>query len=275
MKNYRPLIFAGVCIVIAFVLSFSITRAAKLHALRAGNQRGGIIEVNATADQNGQTGENKDADAAKDGADIPAEEKQNGLPKPQTVNMPNDFRWSLVVLNVYYRMNETYTPTLAAAAPGSGIRLDERVAAAFTAMAAAAAEDGELLTPVGGYVSPEKQKEAFDREVEAQLANGLSRGEAEWAAASTVLPPRCSENNYGLAVDIGWTGADFAESSAYAWLRAHAAQYGFIERYTKEGETVTHVSAAPWHWRYVGADAAAYLRDYNVPLENYMAQVVE
>ena len=269
MKNYRPLIFGGVCLLLAFVLSFSITRTVKLHALRRGENKGGIVEVNATA------GDAENADPSADGSQKPGEtaagqNKESRLPVPEIINMPTDFTWSLIVLNVNYQMNETYTPTLAEAAAGSGVQLDERVAEAFREMAAAAAKDGETLTPVGGYVSAERQASAFSKEVELQMAEGLSRDEAEWAAAYTVLPARCSENNYGLAVDIGWTGDDFAESSTYVWLRAHAAEYGFIERYTKENEAVTHFRASPWHWRYVGPDAAAYLRDYGIPLEEYL-----
>ena len=113
----------------------------------------------------------------------------------------------------------------------------------------------------------------FQKEVEAYTAQGVGEAEAQVKAAYTVLPPRCSEANYGLSVDFSWTGDDFTATDAYVWLRAHAAEYGFVERYTADKENITRVKANPAHWRYVGPDASVYLRDYNVSLEEYTDNV--
>ena len=195
------------------------------------------------------------------------------LPVPTVINMPADESWCHVVINIFYQMNETYEPMVAAADDRGEIVLDERVAEAYKEMAAAASADGITLTLASGYVAPSRQQRMYDKQVEALVATGLPQAEAELQAAYTVLPPRCSEANYGLSVDIGWTEDDFAGSPAYVWLRAHAAEYGFVERYTADKENVTHFRASPWHWRYVGTDAAKYMREYNLSLEEYAGKV--
>ena len=105
------------------------------------------------------------------------------------------------------------------------------------------------------------------------MEQGLTEEQARAKTAFTVLPPGCSENNYGLAADIGWLDSSFASSPAYAWLRANAARYGFIERYTAEKEEITHFSASPWHWRYVGSEAAAAMKESGQCLEEYVGKI--
>ena len=195
------------------------------------------------------------------------------LPVPEIIEMPEE-NWSIVLINKFYQMNETYEPVLAELQEeNDSIWLDERVAEAYQKMADAAKRDGVTLTAAGGYVAPDRQTRMFEKEVAILMNTGLNEDAAMAKAAFTVLPSRCSEANYGLSVDIGWLEPDFAESEAYRWLVNHAAAYGFIERYTQKGETITHFSASPWHWRYVGTDHADYIVQHNITLEEYVGKV--
>ena len=282
MKKYLPMILAGLCLLLIFLLSFSITKSARLKKLRAGDtttttQSSESQSADATDENGSEAGTEESTRAPSEPTEIPTQSpeatKLTALPVPTEINMPADENWSLVLLNIFYKMNDTYEPMVAAADERGEIVLDERVAEAYKKMAAAAAADGVTLTLASGYVSPSRQERMYVKALESLINKGLSQTEAELQAAYTVLPPRCSEANYGLSVDIGWTEDDFADSPACAWLRAHAAEYGFVERYTADKEGVTHFRASPWHWRYVGATAAQYMRDNNVSLEEYVGKV--
>lgn len=222
------------------------------------------------------SGENTEADTtegAADTTDAPETSSDDVLPDPTVINMPADSEWCVVLLNKYYKMNDTYEPLVELVLEDSGIYLDERVAEKFREMYSAALNDGVTLTPCAGYVSPERQERKFQKQVDLYVAGGMTEEEAKAKTAFTVLPAGCSESNYGLAVDIGWLSSDFADSPAYAWLRRNAAAYGFIERYTSDKTDVTHFTAQPWHWRYVGTDAAQYMNEQDICLEEYLGKV--
>ncbi len=195
------------------------------------------------------------------------------LPEPTVVNMPTDSDWCLVLLNKYYKMNDTYEPLVDMAIEDSGIYLDQRVAEKFREMYAAAMADGITLTPAAGYISLDRQERKFEKQVSLYMAGGMTEEAAKAKTAFTVLPAGCSESNYGLAVDIGWLSEDFSQSPAYAWLKNNAAEYGFIERYTAEKNDYTHFNAQPWHWRYVGADAAKEMNSQGLCLEEYLGKL--
>ena len=270
MKKYLPLVLAVLLLIIIYLLSFGAAKKARLKKLRAADD---------PAPQTSQT-EDTSADDTTAAPDESTSEVDTSptinvtgltaLPVPNVINMPTDSSWSIVLINVFYQMNETYEPMVDQVA--EGIVLEERVAEAYKAMAAAAAKDGITLTLASGYVSPDRQERLYQKEVDSLVTAGMTVENARLQAAYTVLPPRCSEANYGLSVDFDQTGGDFASTAAYVWLRAHAAEYGFVERYTADKESFTHFKACPWHWRYVGVDASKYMRDYNVSLEEYVGQ---
>ena len=186
-----------------------------------------------------------------------------------TVEMPTDDSWSLVLVNRRHRLKEGYEPTLAPAIEGSTIQVDARVAEAFRKMYDAAKADGMELTPVSGYVSWELQETLYNKKVEEFTAQGVTATAAAALAAEVILPAGCSEDNAGLSVSIGMQLDSFAQQPACQWLRDHAAEYGFIERYTAEKKQFTEVTARPWYWRYVGTEAALQMKESGQCLEEY------
>jgi D-alanyl-D-alanine carboxypeptidase len=84
------------------------------------------------------------------------------------------------------------------------------------------------------------------------------------AGADTVSArPGYSEHQLGLSIDLaaGTCVLEcFATTGQYAWLKSHAAAYGFIERYPSGYTTITGYSPEAWHWRYVGPTAAQDMR---------------
>lgn len=157
---------------------------------------------------------------------------------------------------------------------------DKRAAADLEAMLADAEAAGCKLYLVSGYRSVARQKALFQRKTNAFLAEGFSQDEAERQAAMWVARPGTSEHNTGLAADIvsaGWYSehddltADFDQTPEFAWLQAHCADYGFILRYPQGKENITGVTYEPWHYRYVGKQAARAIMQAGLTLEEYTA----
>jgi len=198
------------------------------------------------------------------------------LTEPQMIDFPSDdSSWKLILLNTYYRVTENIDEQIrfVPAIKGSGEVLDYRAAAAYQEMYDAGKADGVTLTPVSGYRSYSKQKYLYNNLVQEYLADGYSQAESEALASTRRMPPGSSEHNIGIAMDIGWVDSRFANSAEYAWLCEHAADYGFILRYTEENKKYTGVKAEPWHWRYVGVENAGKIKASGLSLEEYLGKV--
>ena len=74
-----------------------------------------------------------------------------------------------------------------------------------------------------------------------------------------------------LAADSLEENTGFADTRAYEWLEAYAAEYGFILRWPQERQAATGMVFEPWHWRYVGRDNALAIRASGLSLEEYLA----
>ena len=53
---------------------------------------------------------------------------------------------------------------------------------------------------------------------------------------------------------------------------AHCWEYGFILRYPTDKSDLTGVGYEPWHYRYVGEEAAKAITEQGICLEEYLAQ---
>ena len=188
---------------------------------------------------------------------------------PVTVS-PDGDNWELTLVNLQYRLSEDYKPTLQAAVEGSSVQLDARVAPFYAEMYAAAKADGCTLTPYSGYRTFARQQENFDRKVAYYVSQGLSEAEATAQTQTRILPAGASEHNMGFAMDIVSASADFISTKEFSWLTAHAHEYGFILRYPENKTEITGVMYEPWHWRFVGKEAAAEMQKSGQCLEEYL-----
>ncbi len=107
-----------------------------------------------------------------------------------------------------------------------------------------------------------------------------STGSAE-AAAAVFLPPGCSDHQTGLAIDFTddvyyrncyqeFEDDAFKETEAYAWLTEHCAEYGFILRYPEGKEEYYGTACNHAHFRYVGLEAAQYITEHGLCLEEFL-----
>ena len=130
------------------------------------------------------------------------------------------------------------------------------------------------------YRSHETQQALFDEDVARYMAQGMTEADAIAATAQYTMLPGCSEHETGLAVDIvsrenqrlDETQAQTAETR---WLQAHCWEYGFILRYPSEKSDLTGIAYESWHYRYVGIEAARYLHERDLTLEEFWAQQTE
>lgn len=179
-------------------------------------------------------------------------------------------KWNLAIINTKYPLPDSYAPTLSNAINGSNIQLDSRVSEHYAEMYAAAKLSGCVLTPYSGYHTYALQENTFNRKVNFYVNKGMSAEEANQKASAQVLPAGCSEHNAGLAMDIVSASSDFINTKEYKWLCENAYNYGFILRYPEDKTAITGMNFEPWHWRYVGTQAAKEMKEKNQCLEEYL-----
>lgn len=191
--------------------------------------------------------------------------------KPATVIPITDVeKWNLAIINTKYPLPDSYAPTLSNAINGSNIQLDSRVSEHYAEMYAAAKLSGCVLTPYSGYHTYALQETTYNRKVNFYVNKGMSAEEANQKASAQVLPAGCSEHNAGLAMDIVSASSDFINTKEYKWLCENAHNYGFILRYPEDKTAITGMNFEPWHWRYVGTQAAKEMKEKNQCLEEYL-----
>ncbi len=189
-------------------------------------------------------------------------------PQPTDMNVP----FNLVLLNRDYCLPDGYVPNLLPAISGSNIMLHHKVAPYYQKMYNAALVDGIKLTPISGYRSFARQKRNFEMEISNNMKAGMSKEIATQKAAEIRLLPGTSEHNAGLAMDICSLSTKFDKTKEFKWLQQHAHEYGFILRYPKDKTHITNITYEPWHYRYVGVDAALEIKNSGMVLEEYLGK---
>ncbi len=191
---------------------------------------------------------------------------------------PNEGDWRLVLVNKTHRLAsnmEIETRQI------QGEEVDARVYDSLVQML----EDGERdsdreFLVCSGYRSVDLQKELFENKIQRVMAadTSLTYDEAYEIAATVVAIPGASEHNTGLTVDICAVDfqmliEEYEETDEAQWLRENCYRYGFILRYPKGKEDVTGIIYEPWHFRYVGVEAATEIMQRGITLEEYLGEV--
>ena len=154
---------------------------------------------------------------------------------------------------------------------------DARAAQALRDFLAAGRAAGMDLEVASAWRDWATQETLFEDKVNRVMSEtGLEREQAEEIAADEVACPGTSEHQLGLAVDIisndyPWLDEGWADTAEAAWLEEHCAEYGFILRYPPDKSELTGIIWEPWHFRYVGKEAAVYIMENGLCLEEYAA----
>lgn len=144
-------------------------------------------------------------------------------------------------------------------------------------MLKAGIKEGLTFEICSSYRDVDRQRELFEEDVDALIRQGYSYTEAYNEVAKETMPPGCSEHSTGLAFDIvaydyQMLDAKQAFTDESIWLREHCAEYGFILRYPEGKEDITGISYESWHFRYVGVEAAEYIMENGITLEEYLGE---
>lgn len=194
---------------------------------------------------------------------------------PSTSHLSKD-DWQLVLVNKQHPVPDDYTFTLGKI-KGS-MKCDIRIIDDLMDMMQAAKADGINLVVCSPYRDYNRQTVLFNRKIDYYMEKGHSYMEAYKFASMTVTVPGASEHQIGLALDIvstTYSGLEigFGETTAGKWLKEHCDEFGFILRYPEGKEYITGIQYEPWHFRYVGKEAAAEIMERDITLEEFLEEL--
>jgi len=195
-----------------------------------------------------------------------------GLNKPfysnvKIIDMPYD---QLVLCNKYNKLPDDFIPSNLVQVPdgyyvndGKDYRIDATVMSCFKSMADDAKKLGVSLKIISGYRSNNYQ---------ANLYKSSAARNGKEHADKYVARPGHSEHETGLAIDINSVSRSFENTKSFRWLQDNAHLYGFILRYPKGKEHITGFGYEPWHYRFVGAQAANEIKEMDITFDEYCAK---
>lgn len=180
--------------------------------------------------------------------------------------------WRLVLINKQHPIPEDYDFKLGTIM--DGLLCDERIITDLLAMMRAAKNDGINLALKSTYRTDSRQENNFNTRIKWYMGQGFSYMEAYKLTSQVITVPGSSEHEVGLAFDItcdtyGSLTAGFGETKAGQWLAEHSCEYGFILRYPQSKEYITGIVYEPWHFRYVGREAATIISNEEICLEEF------
>ena len=161
---------------------------------------------------------------------------------------------------------------------GKSIKLEANAALAAEALVLElhARGYGDIVI-TSGYRDYAYQQVLFNTYLGNEMAKHPDWTEAQCRAEVLTYSafPGESEHQTGLCVDLISTrnvelDESFANNPAYAWLIENAHNFGFILRYPKGQEGITGYSYEPWHYRFVGVEAATAIHEQGTTLEEYL-----
>lgn len=237
-----------------------------------GGQTGGLMKEEAEGQTGGQPKE-------------PVQEQLEGLPGARVYKergemdadeglkiLPEDM-WCLILTNAEYPVPEDYEVELEAI-PGTEQSVDKRIYEPLMAMIGDMKAQG--LSPIvcSGYRTLDKQEKLFNRKVLSFVKAGHTKEESYNLARQTISIPGSGEHCLGLAVDFYTRRYHkleraFEDTPESKWLVEHAQDYGFVMRYGENKTDITGIQYEPWHYRYVGVEAAKYMKDNELSLEEF------
>ena len=201
--------------------------------------------------------------------------RAEGMPDweyPLSPEILDDFDEYIILANRQHLLASDYAPndlvntTCKKSSDAGKPELRQAANDAINAMFAAAQQDGLTLYLKSAYRTYQTQKTMYNNRLDK-----LGRDDG------LVSYPGASDHQTGLGADIlnyEWTKKDgmnkeFAKTREAQWMEAHCAEYGFILRYMDDKEESTGIKFEPWHFRYVGKEAAAYIMENHLSLEEF------
>jgi len=174
----------------------------------------------------------------------------------------------LLYVNKKYHLTSNYIPDALTEIPEdytvnkNKIYLRKIVLNDLDEMIKTAKQENINLSILSGYRSFEKQKDIYENWIK-------TLGELEANRVSAF--PGASQHQLGTTIDFNSLDFSFAETKEGKWLLNNSYKFGFILSYPKDMEEITGYRYEPWHFRYIGTDAANLVYNYfNNSLELFL-----
>ena len=150
--------------------------------------------------------------------------------------------------------------------------VDSRIAQALLDMALGCKEAGYPIYLSSGYRSYSDQEANFQRICNN---NGITDGK-DASGHYITMPAGCSEHQTGLCCDITdiyypTKNRSIENTAMFQYMNAHCQEFGFILRFPDGMEPITGVMYEPFHFRYVGVEAAEYITANNICFETFVS----
>lgn len=200
----------------------------------------------------------------------PSEPEEPEIPKPEDESV-------LILVNPWNHIPEDYVPELETVQ--GKYNLDKKAAENARNLLAAAKEAGFNMQLCSAYRTVQKSAQLYANKVNEFIGYGYSEADAKTEAAKWVAPPGTSEHHTGLAMDLVsadyWNyysdlEHDYEKFDSFKWMYEHCAEFGFILRFPKDKQDITGITYEPWHYRFVGVEAAKYIMENGLCLEEYL-----
>ena len=186
---------------------------------------------------------------------------------PKTANTNRD--WNLILVNQSYQIPKDYQVELKELSNEK--QVDVRIYDSLMKMISDGASEGYHMAVVEAYRTKDEQQALMDEKVVSYISEGYPKIIAKQMAKSCVAVPGTSEHQLGIAVDIN-PNYEKSGREVYEWLAKNAHEYGFIYRYPEDKVNITGIQNEPWHYRYVGEQAATEIYEQGVCLEEYLGE---
>lgn len=219
------------------------------------------------------------SDSQKDGpssAKGPTEQDKNsdGSSEKGPSEDQKPLPWNLILVNPSNKLPEGFEVKLTELSNGHAI--DERAYPDLQQMMDDARAEGLSPLICSSYRTMEKQIKLYTKLVQKYQNEGMSKEQAQIEASKWIAVPGTSEHQSGLAVDIVATSYQLLNkeqenTAEQKWLMANCYKYGFILRYPEDKTDLTGIGYEPWHYRYVGKEAAKEIFERKICLEEYLA----
>ena len=186
--------------------------------------------------------------------------------------------WMLRLVNASHPLDREYRPELEEIE--NNYYFDARAVQELRKMLSDGRKEGLDFWICSAYRTIEKQTELYENKVRRLEAEGMSHEKALERAAAEVTRPGTSEHHLGLAADIVARSYQILdekqeETPEQQWLMKNCWKYGFILRYPTEKTEETGIIYEPWHYRYVGKEAAKEIWEKGICLEEYLEERYE
>lgn len=178
-----------------------------------------------------------------------------------------------ILVNDRHPLPQSFQPELVETRNGQSVH--KEIKASLEKMIDDAKEEGFDVIICSAYRDYKEQAELVQNSIDEKMQQGYNYTEAYWMASEYLTMVGRSEHHTGLAVDlVGVSYQLLDEDHAYTpegrWLIEHAHEYGFVLRYPTDKEEITGVQYESWHYRYVGKQAASFMKEQNLCLEEFL-----